>query len=210
MNSKWASIWIALLAITASGCSSMSVEECANSDWTAVGYEDGSRGYTSDQFSSRRKACAKHGVTADFQAYQAGRDQGLVEFCQPGRGYSVGQSGGRYNGVCSAELEQGFLEAYNVGHQLYSLRSSVNDTSSRITYKQSQLDDIEKKIRNKEALLISADTAMEDRVLLLADIKDLSEETGELEKEIELAIGAKARFQTELRNYEQSVALAGY
>jgi uncharacterized protein YceK len=49
-----------------SGCASMSSEECANSDWVAIGYEDGSRGYTTDQFGNRRKACAKHGVTADF------------------------------------------------------------------------------------------------------------------------------------------------
>ena len=210
MNSKWANIWIALLAITASGCASMSSEECANSDWTAVGYEDGSRGYTSDQFSSRRKACAKHGVTADFQAYQVGRDQGLVEFCQPGRGYSVGESGGRYNGVCSAELEQGFLEAYNVGHQLYSLRSNVNTASSRIYNKESEIENIKKEIRNKEALLIATETSTQDRILLLADIKDLSERTGELDEEIQLLIADRARYETELRNYQQTVALAGY
>jgi hypothetical protein len=210
MNSKWANIWMALFAVTASGCATMSSDECANSDWTAVGYEDGSRGYTSEQFSGRRKACAKHGVTVDFQAYQVGRDQGLVEYCQPGRGYSVGQSGGRYNGVCSAELEQGFVEAYNVGHQLYNLRANVSNASSRIYRKEGEMDDIKKEIRNKEVLLISPETTTQDRILLLADIKDLSERNGELSEEIKLLIADRAHYETELRIYQESVVLAGY
>jgi hypothetical protein len=201
---------MALFAVTASGCATMSSDECANSDWTAVGYEDGSRGYTSEQFSGRRKACAKHGVTADFQAYQVGRDQGLVEYCQPGRGYSVGQSGGRYNGVCSAELEQGFVEAYNVGHQLHNLRANVSNASSRIYRKEGEVDDIKKEIRNKEVLLISPETTTQDRILLLADIKDLSERNGELSEEIKLLIADRAHYETELRIYQESVVLAGY
>lgn len=210
MNSKWMSIGIAVMTITASGCASMSSDECSNSDWTAIGFEDGSRGYTSDQFSSRRKACAKHGVTADFQAYQAGRDQGLVEYCQPGRGFSVGESGGGYNGVCSADLEQGFVEGYNVGRQLYSLRSSVNNASSRINYKEVALDNIEKEIRSKEALVIAPETTTQDRILFLADIKTLSEKTGELEKEIRLLIAERAHLETELRSYQESVVMAGF
>jgi hypothetical protein len=210
MNSKWANIRAVLLILTLSGCASMSSEECANSDWTAVGYEDGSRGYTSDQFSNRRKACAKHGITADFPAYQDGREQGLIEYCQPGRGFSVGESGGRYNGVCAAHLEDGFMDGYNVGHQLYSLRSNVSSAASRISAKESELVRLEDSIRRREAALIAAETATEDRILLLADIKDMSERTGELEKEIQLLIADKARYQVELRDYENSVALSGF
>ena len=75
LNSATMAIAVAVL----SGCASMSSEECANSDWSAIGYEDGSRGYTTDKFGSRRKACAKHGITADFRAYQEGRDEGLAD-----------------------------------------------------------------------------------------------------------------------------------
>jgi hypothetical protein len=210
MNRKWINIWTALLVLTMSGCASMSSEECANSDWTAVGYEDGSRGYTSDQFSSRRKACAKHGVTADFQAYQDGREQGLIEYCQPGRGFSVGENGGRYNGVCAAHLEDGFMDGYSVGHQLYGLRSNVNGAASRISSKESELKRLEDSIRRKGAALIAAETTTEDRIILLADIKDMSERTGELEEEIQLLIADKARYQVELRDYENLVALSGF
>jgi len=207
---KLTSLFLVLGATALGGCASMNADECANSDWTAVGYEDGSRGYSSDRFGNHRKACAKHGITADFQAYQQGRNDGLVEFCQPGRGYNLGASGGHYNGVCAADLEGDFLDAYRVGQRLYTLRSNVNAANSAIYSKEDELDDIELAKRDKEALLIAADTTIEDRVLLLADLKRLSERTGELEAEIERLIIDRARYEHELQTYEQSVAAHGY
>ena len=54
MNINWklcaAGAAIALL----SGCASMSSEECLATDWSAVGYEDGARGYTSERFGAHR------------------------------------------------------------------------------------------------------------------------------------------------------------
>ena len=193
-----------------SGCASMSSEECANSDWVAIGYEDGSRGYTTDKFGSRRKACAKHGVTADFKAYQEGREEGLVEFCQPSRGYNLGVSGGSYYGVCDVAMEGDFLDAYRVGSQLHSLRSNVNNTSSRIYSKEAELKRTREKIREKQAELISDEVTPQDRLLLLGDIRELAERSGELEEEIEQLVADKARHEHELENYEQTVAAYGY
>lgn len=202
---------VALLGgMVISGCASMSSEECANSDWRAVGFEDGSRGYTSDRFASHRKACAKHGITADFGAYQHGRTDGLVEFCQPTRGFNLGASGGRYHGVCAADVEPEFLDAYRVGQQLYALRSNVNAANSQIYAREQELDDIDVAMRDKEALLIAAETTIEDRVLLLADLKRLSERIGELEAEIELLVADRARAEQELAHYEQTVVASGY
>ena len=207
---KRTSILLSLLVIGLAGCATMSSDECATSDWTAVGYEDGSRGYTSERFSKHRKACAKHGITADFQAYQQGRSQGLVEFCQPGRGFNLGANGGQYKGVCSVELEADFLDAYRVGQQLYKLRSDVSSANSQINYKKHELEDIEDQISHNEALLIGDQTTTEDRVLLLAELKQLSERTGELETEIEALIADRARHEQNLEHYEQNVAAYGY
>ena len=80
MNRKWIVIGTALSALVMSGCASMSGDECMATDWSAVGFEDGARGYTTERFAKHRKACAKHGITADFNAYQNGREQGLVEY----------------------------------------------------------------------------------------------------------------------------------
>lgn len=203
-------IWIVLVFVGLSGCASMSGDECATSDWAAIGYEDGARGYTTERFSKHRKACAKHGITPDFAAYQNGRDRGLVEYCQPGRGFDVGSSGGQYNGVCSANLEGDFLDAYNAGYQLYSLRRNVNRATSSINAKERELERIEDKIRDKEAALVGADTTTEQRVVLLADLKDLSERTGQLEAEIKDLYAIRARYQVDLENYQVAVSDYGY
>ncbi|MEM9690674.1 MAG: DUF2799 domain-containing protein, partial [Pseudomonadota bacterium] len=129
---------LGLAVLLVSGCASMSADECMMSDWRAVGYEDGARGYTTAQFGSRRKACAKHGVTADFEAYQEGRREGLVEYCQPARGFQVGANGGQYAGVCDAALEGGFVEAYRIGSELYTLRSAVNSASSAVASREGE------------------------------------------------------------------------
>jgi len=210
MIGKRTSILLSLLVIGLAGCATMSSDECTTSDWTAVGYEDGSRGYTSERFSKHRKACAKHGITADFEAYQQGRSQGLVEFCQPGRGFNLGANGGQYKGVCSVELEADFLDAYRVGQQLYKLRSDVSSANSQINYKKHELEDIEDQVSHNEALLIGDQTTTEDRVLLLAELKQLSERTGELETEIEALIADRARHEQNLEHYEQNVAAYGY
>lgn len=192
------------------GCASMSAEQCAMNDWAAVGYEDGARGYTSDRFGSYRKSCAKHGVAPDFRAYQAGRDQGLVEYCRPSRGYNLGLSGGRYNGVCDAALEEEFLDAYRVGHELYSLRANVDAADRRIAAKKGELESVRETIQSKEAELLAPETAVQDRVLLLADLKELSERTGELEAQIEDLIDERARHEYSLAEYEQTVAAYGF
>jgi hypothetical protein len=210
MNNKWMVIWLSLVLLNLGGCASMSSDECMASDWSAVGYEDGSRGYTSDRFSQHRKACAKHGVTADFSAYQSGREQGLVEYCQPGRGFSVGVNGGGYNGVCSANQERDFLEAYNAGHQLYTLRSNVNRATSQINSKEYELDRLEKSIAANALAMIAADTSNEERVLMVVDLKNMSERTGQLQAEIRDLQDYRARSQVELDNYQVMLADLGY
>jgi Protein of unknown function (DUF2799) len=206
MNSKWAIASLLLVIAGLNGCASMNADECLASDWSAIGYEDGARGYTTDRFSQHRKACAKHGITADFQAYQDGRRQGLEEFCQPGRGFNHGVSGGRYSGVCPADLEPGFVEAYNAGYKLYSLRAAVNNANAAIYAKENERKYAEDRIVAIGVDLISDETTTEQRVLLLKELKDLSERTGELESEIEMAVAERARAEQELQYYEQTVA----
>ena len=204
-------VFVAILVmLVISGCASMSSEECIVTDWSAVGYEDGARGYTSDRFAKHRKACAKHGVAADFGTWQQGRERGLVEYCQPGRGFDVGVSGGRYNGVCSIDLEPAFLDAYNAGYHLYTLRSNVNRANSAIHARERELENVEDEIRQNEAALIDSETTTEQRILLLADLKDLSERTGELEAEIRELYADRARYQAELDNYQASVDHYGF
>jgi len=210
MNSKLAGLFSIVALLGLSGCASMSADECAMSDWRTIGFEDGAMGYTAGQLSNRRKACAKHGVAPDFEAYQAGRQQGLRQYCQPSRGFNVGASGGRYNGVCPGDMEADFVDAFNAGHKLHTLRSSVNSANYQINAKKAELERTEDKIRRIEADLISRETTTEDRVLLLVDLKNESELTGQLEAEIIGLVEDRAVYEQQLAAYESMIADASY
>jgi hypothetical protein len=210
MNSKWLNILVPVAILGLSGCATMNADECATSDWNAIGFEDGSRGYTADRLGNHRKACAKHGVTPDFASYQRGHAQGVETFCEPGRAFNYGANGGKYNGVCPADMEPEFLQAYNSGHKLYSLRSSVSAASSMIYSKEQELERTEKRIVAAEAAVISDQTTSEERVLLLDELKDLSERTGQLDAEIKQLIADRARIEQELQYYEQTVTAYRY
>ena len=107
-------------------------------------------------------------------------------------------------------MEGEFLDAYRVGSQLHTLRLNVNNTNSSIYSKEAELKRTKEKIRAKQAELISEDATTRDRVMLLADLKELSERSGELETEIEKLVVDKARYEYELQDYQQTVAAYGY
>jgi Protein of unknown function (DUF2799) len=192
------------------GCASMSAEECAVSDWHTIGFEDGSQGQPADRLGEHRRACAEHGIAPDFAAYRAGREEGLRLFCRPSRGFDLGARGGHYNGVCAANLEPPFLDAYRSGLHLYTLQSNVSSATNRINAKESELRRTKDLIREKEVELIDSEATTEQRVLLLADLKELAERTGELEAEIDVLIDERARHEEHLASYQAALAGTGY
>ena len=210
MNTKWAGIFLISMMLAISGCASMSGDQCVTSDWHGIGFDDGARGYTAGRLSQHRKACAKHGVSPDLQAYQEGRADGLREYCQPQRGFNLGAAGGQYNGVCAIDLEPDFLDAFRSGSQLHTLRSNVNSANYQINAKRHELDDIAASIRDAEAGLIATETTIQNRILLLADLKNFAERTGQLESEIEALIEDRAVYEQQLASYESVLADTGY
>lgn len=210
MNSRWTGVLAIIALLGASGCATMSADECAVSDWHTIGYEDGASGYGAEQIGKHRKACAKHGVAPDFESYQAGRKDGLRQFCQPSRGFNLGAGGGRYNGVCPADMEYDFVAAFNSGHQLHNLRSSVNSATYQINAKESELESTNEDIRAAEVALIASETTVQERVLLLADLKEMSERIGQLEAEIVDLIEERAFAEQQLASYQSVLADAGY
>lgn len=210
MNLRPAGIVIILSLLGLSGCATMSADECVMSDWHTIGFEDGANGYTADALGNRRKSCAKHGVAPEFEAYQAGREEGLKQYCQPSRGFSLGASGAGYNGVCPGYMEADFVDAYNSGNKLYTLQTSVTQATSQIAAKERELNTASQQMRTAEARLIATDTTVQDRVMVVAELKDLSEHTGELEAEIDQLIAKRAKSEQRLAKYQSVVAGAGF
>jgi hypothetical protein len=209
MNSKRL-VALMLIVIMLSGCAAMSEEECVYSDWTAVGYEDGADGRSSDRFGDYRRACADHNIIPDFQAWQAGREQGLIEFCQPLRGFQVGESGGYYDGVCNSNLEPAFLDAFRLGAELYSLRSDLNVVASRVVTNSEAIQRIDSDVAGIESRIILDDTTPAQRTQLLADMRELSEIKGELVLESELLIEERTLVELALYEFEFAVIEAGF
>ena len=114
-------ITFGLLACLAAGCSTLSVEErtaaCASTDWQRYGMNDGRLGVPTSERADQFEDCAGLGHAANLAAYQAGRAEGLLDYCTAENGYQVGYEGRRYRKVCPADLEPDFLQGYERGRK---------------------------------------------------------------------------------------------
>jgi uncharacterized small protein (DUF1192 family) len=195
------SLVLALIALATVGCSSMSKTECLATDWRTIGYEDGVAGYPGNHIAQHRKACAKHGVRADLELYQAGRAQGLEEYCHPANGYRVGVRGGSYGGVCSLELEGAFLSAFEAGRELYTLRARVSNAESQLDSKRRELDRAKHGIVATSATVVADESTKQERADALVDAADLAERVGRLKEEIRQLEADRARYEHDLADY---------
>jgi len=134
---------IGLLILSQLGaCAVMSKQECVNADWRQVGYQVGVDGNTdiSQAYSARERACSKHGVEANWQHFEQGHADGVVQYCQLDNAVELGVRGASRsidNQVCSERDYPGFREAFNVGYQQdirrinHDLESEDLDKSAR-------------------------------------------------------------------------------
>lgn len=206
LPSRLASTVGILAAVAAlSGCNSMSAQECLATDWRTVGYEDGVNGYTGDRIGRYRNACSEHGVTPNLAEYQAGRDQGLTEFCKPVNGFRVGAHGGGYSGVCPAELDPPFVDAYQSGRQLYTLRSRVGSTQGEIYSMHAELERIDRDLVSIGAQILDPTVNNEQRAQLLVDSKHMAERKGEIKARIPQLESELVGYQRDLDDYRATL-----
>ena len=164
------------IAVLVSGCASgLSRDECNTADWRTIGYEDGVQGRSEARISGHRKACAKHGVAFNFEAYRSGWDEGVGRYCQPGNGYHQGRRGKSYSGVCPVQMEAGFLQAYSEGRELYDMEVGVQRTARKLKHKRKRLADIEVDMRDTGIELVTTGVTTERRVILLDELRKLEQ-----------------------------------
>lgn len=195
-----------LAAVLATGCASMSKEECQYVDWRTVGYEDGAAGLPASRLGDRRRACADHGVTPDLAAYTAGREAGMREFCQAHNGYRVGSSGQVYYGTCPADLAPAFERGYDTGRELYVRKQRVADAEEGIAARRAEIRRLEDGLTRGAFVLTSDTSTVEQRTQAVVDAKQAAERIGRLRKEIEALEADRARYERELETYQATVA----
>lgn len=190
------------LAILLGGCASgLSKDECHLADWRALGYEDGVQGWSEAKIGEHRKACAKHGVALNLDAYHVGWEEGVSRYCQPGNGYNKGRAGQRYAGVCPDYLEPEFLHAYQHGKELYDLETGLRQTERKLRHKRNRLANIEVEIRDAGIKLVKNGATTEQRVVLLDDLRKLEREYSETKSQIPV-------LETERERQAQQLAAA--
>jgi hypothetical protein len=176
-NSRERVLAVVTLVAALSGCASgLSKQECDVADWRAIGYEDGVKGWSQVRIGEHRKACAKHGVPLDLDAYRSGWEEGVQRYCQPGNGYHEGRAGRRYLGVCPQGLEPAFLSAYHDGRERYALEAEVNRIAKQLQHDRARLANIEVEMRDAGLELVAPGVPTERRVVLLDELRKLGEE----------------------------------
>lgn len=198
-----------LPVLFSAGCASMSKSECLTADWRAVGYEDGARGAPVGAISSRREACAKKaGVAPDMDAWLAGRQEGLAQFCRPQNGFNIGARGEAYHGVCEGAEGEHFLAEYRSGYLLFEMQRDAQHASVALSNAQSELWNVRRRIAAVETALLSPTTRHPDRVDYLLELKELMAMRAELEGAVAHEERRLAALEAELADYRAFLAEA--
>ena len=198
--------WVAAAAVVLSGCAGMSAEECMVTDWRSVGFEDGASGRAETAIGNYRQACGQHGVAPDLDQYRLGHSEGVEVYCRPGRGFDVGRRGGRYQGVCPADVEPAFLAAFNDGRLLYELESELRTIDSQIASRYRRIDAIDTELAAAAAAIIADGTSAQTRAELLLETRNLNDEQDRLEDEITGLEAERLLAADELLAYQDTLA----
>ena len=153
-------------------------------DWRLIGYQDGVTGKSVAAVGEYREDCAKHAVVPDLDAYRAGREEGLQQYCKAANGYRLGNAGRGLAAVCPTALEDDFRDAYNTGRKLYLARSAVNKTHARIKSRKQTLSTMEDNRARKLADLIADGLKADQRMMTLYELNELQQEMDSVEDEI--------------------------
>ncbi len=124
-QSRIASLFPLLLAL--GGCATLSQEQCVNEDWYDLGMRDGAAGYPPEQLAEHRQACSEYRIRPDREAYRAGWEEGIRNYCTPERGFREGRAGVSYAQICPPRLERAFLREYRIGRDLYEQERRIRD-----------------------------------------------------------------------------------
>ena len=187
-------------SVLISGCATMSESECLTADWRAIGYEDGSAGRPATQLGTRRQACAEFGVTPNAEAWTAGREEGLLNFCVPSNGFRIGRAGQTYSGVCPGQLEANFMYGFREGRVIGDAEREVRSSERAVSSAKRELEGIDDKIKalDVDGALMDETMTLEEKKDVLEAMRKLEARRGELGAEIDTMTRAAATAQTRL------------
>ena len=148
---RWLMRAVFLLPLVLLGCASMTAKECKVANWGEVGLRDGLGGESLSRLNDLVKDCAEAGVSVNTPIYLAGRDRGLITYCQLDNAARLGLAGRAYLGSCPAPVNGEFRRRFDLGREVYDARQQVQRLESRRYSLEKKLKDAESDEARKEA-----------------------------------------------------------
>ncbi len=162
-RAKKINILLLCISTILSACSmkSLSTQQCLSGNWQAIGYNDGVAGRYPDYIDRHQQACAEVGVIPNFQAWQTGRQQGLMHYCTKANARRLGLEGLSFNAVCPAGQAARLQEIYNNYHQKYQRQKEIEEDERKLARYRSELD----KLRQGDMLNFKTETEAREYML---------------------------------------------
>ncbi|AOE50568.1 DUF2799 domain-containing protein [Kangiella sediminilitoris] len=146
MNLKYLAGGLIILGLL-SGCATLSETECVAGNWQQIGYQDGKFGRDSDYVLKHESACMEYGVQVDREAYEAGRQQGLDQYCTANNGFNRGSSGSYPNPSCNGGYP-GYHDAYYDG--LLARNDSLRIQLDEALREHEVLTEVQRRVKDEE------------------------------------------------------------
>ncbi|MDO9239411.1 DUF2799 domain-containing protein [Methylicorpusculum sp.] len=150
-----------LSLIVLTGCATLNKQDCMHGDWYGVGSKDGLAGETSNRLSDHIKACNEYGIAVDNNAYMAGREQGLRDYCRLDNAFTTGLNGQPYHHVCPPHIDSVFANYHSTAYKVHEDQAELDKIDNDLSSKESQLRD--KKLSEKDRSRIRDDIRSLDR-----------------------------------------------
>lgn len=147
------------------GCATLSKQECLIGDWRAIGYKDGVAGRSAGRIDGHQKACAKAGVSINYKLWEAGRKEGLMQYCTESNALQLGERGVRLNSVCPSHIAPKLQKINADAKREYDLKKQIDRDYDKIEEYQDKL----RKLRNGDMLHFTTEREARTYMLELDD-----------------------------------------
>lgn len=117
-------LMLSLVALLVASCATLNEDECRTANWTQIGQEDGSRGYTQDRLGSHSKACSEFGITPNTQQYNSGYAIGNKTYCAA-QGTANGEAGKENQAPRSCSTSTIYKTNFKTGYKTFCYNQGV-------------------------------------------------------------------------------------
>ena len=177
-------------ALALGGCAAAQKRDCLSGNWEGLGARDGRAGLGYERIGALAERCSDYDVAVDSAAWNTGYERGIAEYCEPSRGFDLGEAAGDYSGNCPPALERRYLSSYVRG-------LGIHRDSLQLGYDRLRRD---------------LDTAQRGRADLLdeeepdeGDVEDAEEAIESLEERLESNLGERREVNARIARWSRGL-----